>query len=137
MERNTLVGLWRGLLLVVLVGAVLVAGFGAWLALDDLETRGEMFDGLGFFLGLLIVAGGAVAGVPALVALLLRTRHARASEILSLVVGIAVTGIGLVPLTAGSVPWSAFGAAVGVALSVTSVQLLRRPAGDDLTLAKG
>lgn len=135
MEKKSVELLWKGLLSVFILAALLAVGFGGLLALEDLETRGEMFDGLGAFIGLDVAGAGAMVGVPSLVAVLVHSRHPRASETLALVVGLTITGVGLVPLTAGLEPWAFLPAALGAVLSVSSVQLLRRPAEQSWTWA--
>jgi hypothetical protein len=71
---------------VALLSLLLPAGYGVLLALDDLSTEGEKFDGLGLSLGGLVVGGALLLAVPW--GLFLRY-GGRAS----FVVGAALTGV--------------------------------------------
>ena len=79
---------------VVGVTAVAVIVFGVSLVLDDLSTQGEMFDGLGTFLGLVVCGLGAVLAGAAVLAAWLAGRHPLAAAIVICTFGVLVAAAG-------------------------------------------
>lgn len=56
---------WAKIVAVVgLLSLLLPAGYGALIAVDDLSTQGEKFDGLGIALGGLVVGAALLVAVP-------------------------------------------------------------------------
>lgn len=106
---NQAVAGWTVRLAAVLVGlaGASVVAFGLVFVADDLATRGEMFDGLGAFLGLVVCAGGGIlVGVAALVAWLVRRRPFEAAVVIC-ALGVLVAGAGWVAVASVGVLVSA------------------------------
>jgi hypothetical protein len=81
---------WTLRLAAAVVGltAAAVIVFGVSLAIDDLSTQGEMFDGLGTFIGLVICGLGAVLAGAAVLAAWLAGRHPFAAAIVVCTFGV-------------------------------------------------
>ena len=78
------------------VAALVAVGFfvtGAWFVLDDLEQRGEMFDGLGAVIGAGLMLVASLAGVMAVLAIRLVRRRPMVSRVLGVL--LALTGLGI------------------------------------------
>ncbi len=94
--------------LVVLAGTALVV-FGLVLVAEDQSQQGEMFDGLGTFLGLAICGLGLVCVAVAGLVLWLAVRRTRAAGVVLCLLGVLVAAAGW-----GTI--SSAGAAVGQAM---------------------
>ena len=76
------------------VAAAAVIVFGLTIVSDDMSTQGEMFDGLGTFLGLVICGLGAVLAGAALLAAWLVGRHPFAAALVVCALGMLVAAVG-------------------------------------------
>jgi hypothetical protein len=106
------------------IAALVALGFfatGAWLVLDDLEQRGEMFDGLGAVIGAGLMLVASLAGVMAVLAIRLVRRRPMVSRVLGVL--LALTGLGILyPLGVDSS--SAWWLLVPLPLGLLAVSLL-------------
>lgn len=123
---QTLTVLWKGQLVTVVVLSAVGLVLSGLLVLSDLESRGEMFDGLGTFLGLLFAGVSLVPGVPALVALVLHRRRPVAAVVLALVLGVVVAVAGLLLAGALGSLWALLCLVLGGSLAATSASLFRQ-----------
>ncbi len=84
---------FRFLLGLAVVAAVVAVGFGGWAVAADLRERGETWDGLGVLIGMVLAGAGLLAGVAAVVAILLARTRPTVARVLGVLLALAGAGV--------------------------------------------
>lgn len=120
------VALFRVLAGIAALVALAFFATGAWLVVDDLGQRGEMFDGLGAAIGAGVMVVAALAGVMAVVAMRIARRRPMAARVIGVLLALAALGL-VYPLGVDT-DWGWWLAPLPLALLVVAVLPDRDPA---------